>query len=179
MILDRSAQNIKEIVWSDINDVLNEIADYYLTKFDKPNNIKESLLRQFEQNVNDELMGINIEDYLRTRNSSLELIAKYNKLLKIKSDFFGGKIKKVILNTNDDKELEEISFEDEEVEEKPTKIENYLKEMEKKLKEKENNNEVIQASMDPNATIEEIEEDYSAIAELLGDENIVIKFKEN
>ena len=51
--------------------------------------------------------------------------------------------------------------------------------MEKKLKEKENNNEVIQASMDPNATIEEIEEDYSAITELLGDENIVIKFKEN
>lgn len=177
MILDRSAQIIKEIVWSDINDVLNEIADYYLTKFDKPNNIKESLLRQFEKNVSDELMGINIEDYLRTRNSSLELIAKYNKLLKIKSDFFGGKIKKVTLNTKDDKELEEISFDDEE--EKPTKIESYLKEMEKKLKEKENNNEVIQASMDPNATIEEIEEDYSAITELLGDENIVIKFKEN
>ena len=177
MILDRSTQNIKEIVWSDINDVLNEIADYYLTKFDKPNNIKESLLRQFEKNVSDELMGINIEDYLRTRNSSLELIAKYNKLLKIKSDFFGGKIKKVTLNTKDDKELEEISFDDEE--EKPTKIESYLKEMEKKLKEKENNNEVIQASMDPNATIEEIEEDYSAITELLGDENIVIKFKEN
>ena len=177
MILDRSTQNIKEIVWSDINDVLNEIADYYLTKFDKPNNIKESLLRQFEKNVSDELMGINIEDYLRTRNSSLELIAKYNKLLKIKSDFFGGKIKRVTLNIRDDKELEEISFDDEE--EKPTKIESYLKEMEKKLKEKENNNEVIQASMDPNATIEEIEEDYSAITELLGDENIVIKFKEN
>ena len=175
MILDRSTQNIKEIVWSDINDVLNEIADYYLTKFDKPSNIKESLLRQFEKNVNDELMGINIEDYLRTRNSSLELIAKYNKLLKIKSDFFGGKIKKVFTSTKDDKELEEISFE----EEKPTKIESYLKEMEKKLIEKENNNEVIQASMDPNATIEEIEEDYSAITELLGDENIVIKFKEN
>ena len=177
MILDRSTQNIKEIVWSDINDVLNEIADYYLTKFDKPNNIKESLLRQFEKNVSDELMGINIEDYLRTRNSSLELIAKYNKLLKIKSDFFGGKIKRVTLNNRDDKELEEISFDDEE--EKPTKIESYLKEMEKKLKEQENNNEVIQASMDPNATIEEIEEDYSAITELLGDENIVIKFKEN
>lgn len=177
MILDRSTQNIKEIVWSDINDVLNEIADYYLTKFDKPNNIKESLLRQFEKNVSDELMGINIEDYLRTRNSSLELIAKYNKLLKIKSDFFGGKIKRVTLNIRDDKELEEISFDDEE--EKPTKIESYLKEMEKKLKEQENNNEVIQASMDPNATIEEIEEDYSAITELLGDENIVIKFKEN
>lgn len=175
MILDRSTQNIKEIVWSDINDVLNEIADYYLNKFDKPNNIKESLLRQFEKNVNDELMGINIEDYLRTRNSSLELIAKYNKLLKIKTDFFGGKIKKSFFNSKDDKELENISLDDEQ----PTKLEGYVKEVEKLLKEKENNNEVIQASMDPNATIEEIEEDYSAITELLGDENIVIKFKEN
>lgn len=212
MILDRSTENIKEIVWSDINAVLDEIADYYLKKFDNPNNIRESLLRQFESAVTNELSGINLEDYLRTNNCSLELVAKYNKLLQIKSDFFGGKIKvvkevpkkevkEIIFDKTEPLSIQETSLEDIkekvvtvkedeskiEVEEekvskeehKPTNIENYIKEMEEKLKEREKEKEVVRASIDPNATIEEIEEDYSAIAELLGDEEIVVKFKEN
>ena len=80
MILDRSTENIKEIVWSDINVVLNEIADYYLKKFEYPGNIRESLLRQFEGAVTNELSGIKLQDYIRTNNCSLELIPQCNNL---------------------------------------------------------------------------------------------------
>ena len=48
--------------------------------------------------------------------------------------------------------------------------------MKEKLKEKD---KVVQASINPYQTIEEIENDYSMITELLGDEDIVIKFREN
>jgi hypothetical protein len=269
MILDRSTENIKEIVWSDINAVLNEIADYYLRKFENPNNIREALLRQFEGAVTSELSGINLEDYIRTNNCSLELVAKYNKLLKIKSDFYGGlidfsAINKLDLNKNKDieeekkdlykervttylpneitneetgdkpvkeeittndinedidteptteetglepvieqeeKGLEEVlneiieqsnttgdkpvieqedtSLEEkQEVEHKTSDIEGYIKVLDEAIKERDKK-EVVHATIDPNATMEEIEEDYSAISELLGDEDIVIKFKES
>lgn len=269
MILDRSTENIKEIVWSDINAVLNEIADYYLRKFENPNNIREALLRQFEGAVTSELSGINLEDYIRTNNCSLELVAKYNKLLKIKSDFYGGlidfsSVNKLDLNKNKDieekkdlykervttylpnevaslevtNENEEVKEEitdydiNEEIDNEPTNdvtgnepveeqdkgleevlndiieqsnttgnkpveeqedvnteeknvvehktadIEGYIKVLDEAIKERDKK-EVVHATIDPNSTMEEIEEDYSAISELLSDEDIVIKFKES
>lgn len=267
MILDRSTENIREIVWSDINAVLNEIADYYLRKFENPYNIREGLLRQFEGAVTNELSGINLEDYIRTNNCSLELVAKYNKLLKIKSDFYGGLINynsyynkpaekievkdepkeevttnvleekndcvgedltnyveeiinntEIVTDTEEEKEENNNNFVNEEsneekeqdltnyveeiinnvettdtnescdvvldnkennaVEHKPANIEGYIKVLDEAIKERDKK-EVVHATIDPNATIEEIEEDYSAISELLGDEDIVIKFKES
>lgn len=216
MILDRSTENIKEIVWSDINAVLNEIADYYLKIFENPNNIRESLLRQFEGAVTNELSGINLEDYLRTNNCSLELVAKYNKLLKIKSDFYGGfivynksseiipeKKTEIIIDESKEDDIDEQEDIDEVIEEevtpkeevvkennindnktqehKPANIEGYIKVLDEAIKERDkvSSKEVVQATLDPNATMEEIEEDYSVITELLGDEDIIIKFKES
>ena len=159
-MMTKTTEIISEIDWSDINEVLNEIADYYLKKFDKKSNVTEYLLRQFEDAINNELCGIKLEDYLRTNNCSLELVGKCNNLLTIKSNFF-----------NRDYEDEEEKI----VEKAP--IETYIKEMEATLKER--NKEVIHATIDPNATMEEVENDYETITELLGDEDIVIKFKEN
>lgn len=163
-MLDRSTESIKEIDWSDVNAVLDEITDYYLKKFENKKNITDYLLRQFESAVNDELCGIKLEDYLKTNNSSLYLVSKCNKLLQIKDNFFNSDyLGSEIVIGNSKK--------------KKTPIESYIKEMEEKLKERQH--ETIHASIDANASIEDIENDYSAIAELLGDENIVIKFKED
>ncbi len=163
-MLDRSTENIKEIDWSDVNTVLNEITDYYLKKFENKKNITDYYLRQFEQAVTDELCGIKLEDYLKTNNCSLYLISKCNKILQIKNNFFNSNyLGSEIVIGNSKK--------------KKAPIETYIKEMEEKLKERQN--ETIHASIDANASIEDIENDYSAIADLLGDENIVIKFKEN
>ena len=162
-MMTRTTEIINEINWSDINSVLNEIADYYLKKFDKKSNVSEYLLRQFDEAVNNELCGIRLEDYLRTNNCSLELVGKYNNLLNIKTNFFNKdyvEVEEKHTNTNT-----------------KAPIETYIKEMEATLKER--NKEVLHATIDPNSTLEEVENDYEAIAELLGDEDIVIKFKEN
>lgn len=159
-MVTKTTENIKEIDWSDINSVLNEIADYYLKKFEKKSNITDFLLRQFEETVNNELCGIRLEDYLRTNNCSLELSCKCNTLLTIKSNFFNRDY-----------------VETEEIQNNKAPIETYIKEMQATLKERQKN--VIHATIDPNATMEEVENDYEAISELLGDENIVIKFRES
>ena len=84
-------------------------------------------------------------------------------------------IKEEAVTVKEDESKIEVEEEKSSKEEhKPANIENYIKEMEEKLKEREKEKEAVRASIDPNATIEEIEEDYSAIAELLGDEEIVI-----
>lgn len=208
MILDRSTENIKEIKWSDINAVLNDIADYFLKKFENKSNIRESLLHQFEGAVNQTLMGINLQDYLKTGNCSLELVAKYNKLLNIKDRFCSCNVRdtreinvekelNLVNNLNEKKleekdsikeeyssndveeviEKEEIKQEDETKDEQKldntAEIEGYIK----KIEERQKDGRLIHM-VDSDASMEdELAEDYSAIAELLEDEDIAIKTK--
>ena len=152
-----TTENIKEIDWSSTNFVLNEIADYYLKSFEIDKKINDKLISEFNNSVNDELCGIKIQEYLKTNNCSLELITKYDKLLRFINDYY-----------NEDN-VNMISS-------KKVPIESYLLQMKEKLKEKD---KVVQASINPYQTIEEIENDYSMITELLGDDDIVIKFRDN
>ena len=152
-----TTESIKEIDWTETNIVLNEVADYYLKVFDIDKKINDKNIKQFRESINDILYGIKIEEYLKTNNCSLELITKYDKLLRLINDYY-----------NEDN----ISM----INNKKVPIESYLLKMKKKLKEKD---KVVQASIDPYQTIEEIENDYSMITDLLGDEDIVIKFRDN
>lgn len=152
-----TTESIKEIDWSSTNYVLNEIADYYLKKFEVDKKINDKIINQFKNSIDEELCGIKIEEYLKTKNCSLDLIIKYDKLLRMINDFY-----------NEDN----VSM----ISSKKVPIESYLLQMKEKLKEKD---KVVQASINPYQTIEEIENDYSMITELLGDEDIVIKFREN
>lgn len=176
MILDRSTEKIKEIKWSDINAVLSDIADYFLMKFENTGNIRESLLHQFESAVNEALMGINLQDYIRTGNCSLELIAKYNKLLNIKDEFCSCNTKNiedknVSLKETYDKE-EVVTEKQKENLDNTAEIEGYIKKIEERQKDGG-----LKHKVEENPSIGELAEDYSAIAELLEDEDITIKTK--
>ena len=150
-----TTEKIKEIDWTNINNVLDEIADYYLKKFEIDNKLNEKLIKEFTDATLKELNGIRIEDYIKTNNCSFELISKYDKLLRIKNNFF---------NTEYSDKNEKVP------------IESYLTKMKEAIKQRD---KFIQASIDPNQSMEDVEKDYSLITELLGTDDIVIKFKEN
>lgn len=86
MILTRTAENIKEINWSNTNTLLDETADYYLNKFE--NKITEPLLHELDRSLNHVLRGIKIEDYIRMNWCPIELAAKCDRLLIMKNKFY-------------------------------------------------------------------------------------------